>query len=71
MAAFPEGEELPDGKLGPFQAHLVALRGSARALLHDWCAHLRSTLGLSRPGAAWWPPSANQTAWPAALRAGA
>ena len=61
----------PRGWAERAQAHLVALRGSARALLHDWCAHLRSTLGLSRPGAAWWPPSANQTAWPPALRAGA
>jgi len=61
----------PRGWAERAQAHLLALRGSARALLHDWCAHLRSTLGLSRPGAAWWPPSANQTAWPAALRAGA
>ena len=61
----------PRGWAERAQAQLLALRGSARALLHDWCAHLRSTLGLPRPGAAWWPPSANQTAWPAALRAGA
>ena len=61
----------PRGRAARAQAHLLAFFGSARALLHDWCAHLRSTLGLSRPGAAWWPPSANQTAWPAALRAGA
>ena len=61
----------PRGWAARAQAHLLALRGSARALLHWWRAHRRSMLGLSRPGAAWWPPSANQTAWPAALRAGA
>jgi transposase len=53
------------------QAQLLALRGSARALLHDWCAHLRSTLAFSRPGAVWGPPGAALTIWPAALRAGA
>jgi transposase len=60
----------PRGWAERAQAQGLALRDSVYALLHDWRAHLRSSLGVSRPGAAWGPPSANQTAWPAALRAG-
>ncbi|HEX7551686.1 MAG TPA: hypothetical protein VF579_14050, partial [Candidatus Methylomirabilis sp.] len=56
---------------GTPQAQGLALRDSARALLRWWRAHLRSPFGLSRPGTAWWPPGADLTAWPAALRAGA
>jgi hypothetical protein len=61
----------PRGWAERARAQWLPLLGSARALLDDWRAHLRSPLGLSRPGAAWWPPSVDLTAWPAALRAGA
>jgi hypothetical protein len=50
---------------------MLALFGSVCALLLWWRAHRRSMLALSRPGVAWWPPSADLTACPAALRAGA
>ena len=61
----------PRGWPARAQAQCLALLVSARALLRWWRAHLRSPLGLSRPGAAWWPPGAALTAWPAALWAGA
>jgi transposase len=53
------------------QAHLVALFGSVCALLRWWRAHRRSLLAFSRPRVAWGPPSADLTACPPALRAGA
>ena len=61
----------PRGWAARAQETFVALLGSVYALLHWWPAHLQSLLAFSRPRAAWWPPSANQTAWPAVLRAGA
>jgi len=59
----------PRGWAARAQAHLVALFGSVCALRHWWRAHHRSMLAFSRPGVAWWPPSADLTAYPAALRA--
>ena len=61
----------PRGWADRAQAHLVALFGSVCALLRWWRAHRRSMLAFSRPGVAWWPPSADLTACPPALRAGA
>jgi len=65
------GRGTPRGWAERAQAHLLALRDSVCALLPEWRAHLRSSLGLSRSGTAWWPPSADLAACPAALRAGA
>jgi len=61
----------PRGWAARAQAQRVALIGSVYALLHWWRAHRRSMLAFSRPGAAWGPPGADLTTWPAALRAGA
>jgi hypothetical protein len=61
----------PRGWAERAQEALRALWGSVRALLHCWRAHLWSPFGFSRPGAAWGPPGADLTAWPAALRAAA
>ena len=60
----------PRGWADRAQAVFLALPASVRALLHRWRAHLRSPLGFSLPRAAWGPPGADLTAWPAALRAG-
>ena len=61
----------PRGWAERAQARLLALFGSVCALLRWWRAHRRSMLAFSRPGTAWWPPSADLTACPPALRAGA
>jgi len=61
----------PRGWAERAQAQLLTLFGSVCALLHWWRAHRRSLLAFSRPGVAWGPPSADLTACPAALRAGA
>jgi hypothetical protein len=59
----------PRGWADRAQEAFLALVGSVCALLRWWRAHRRSLLVLSRPGAAWGPPSADLTACPAALPA--
>jgi transposase len=61
----------PRGWAERAQAHLLALFGSVCALFPWGRAHRRSMLAFSRPGVAWWPPNADLTACPPALRAGA
>jgi len=61
----------PRGWADRAQEALRALVGSVFALLHWVKAHRRSLVTFSRPGAAWRPPGADLTAWPAALRAAA
>jgi transposase len=61
----------PRGWAERAQANLLAFFGSVCALLRWWTAHRRSMLAFSRPGVAWWPPSAALTACPPARRAGA
>lgn len=61
----------PRGWAERAQAQSLALLGSLYPLLHRWRAHLHSLFAFSRPGAAWRPPGADLTTWPAALRADA
>jgi transposase len=61
----------PRGWADRAQGNLVALLGAVYTLLHRWRAHLQSLLTFAHPGATWGPPSADLTACPALLRAGA
>jgi transposase len=61
----------PRGWAEHAQEAFLALLGSMAVALHWWRAHRRSLLAFSRPVEAWWPPSADLPACPAALRAGA
>jgi hypothetical protein len=60
----------PRGWADRVQEALRALVAAMNALLHRWCAPLRSLLAFSRPGAAWGPPDAELPVWPLARRAG-
>jgi transposase len=61
----------PRGWAERAQEAFLALLGSVAVALLWWGTHRRSLLAFSRPGAAGWPPSADLTASPAAMRAGA
>jgi hypothetical protein len=65
------GLDTPRGWADRAQEALLALFGSVCALLHWERVYRRSLLAFSRPGVAWGPPSADLTACPPALRAGA
>jgi len=61
----------PRGWAERAQEACLGLLGSVVVALLWWKAHHRSLLAFSRSGTAWWPPSADLTACPPALRAGA
>ncbi len=60
----------PRGWADRMQEAFLALLSSMAVALLWWKTHRRSMLAFSRPGEAWWPPSADLTACPAALRPG-
>ena len=61
----------PRGWADRVQEAFLALLSSMAVVLPWWKAHRLSLLAFSRPGEAWWLPSPDLTACPAALRPGA